>query len=140
MQIARKERKRALLAAIHESDTFQPLSHCKQDKKHAKVAAAEARAREIHVDLQNDERAPSPSPPSDHHAVSKTARETLGLLDWLDDHEDDPAVKVQSYFRLASEISDFLYLGFHATPFRAPCAPPPWSRGRVGGWVFRGTT
>ncbi|PIL35075.1 hypothetical protein GSI_02863 [Ganoderma sinense ZZ0214-1] len=93
MQIARKERKRSLLAAIREADPFQPLSQRKQERNVAKVAAAEVRSREPRAECQETSRAPSPSPPSDHHAISKFAHETVDLHTWLDDHEDDPAIK-----------------------------------------------
>ncbi|PIL33276.1 hypothetical protein GSI_04726 [Ganoderma sinense ZZ0214-1] len=93
MQIARKERKRSLLAAIREADPFQPLSQRKQERNIAKVAAAEVCSREPRAERQETPRAPSPSPPSDHHAISKFAHKTVDLHTWLDDHEDDPAIK-----------------------------------------------
>ncbi|PIL24586.1 hypothetical protein GSI_12470 [Ganoderma sinense ZZ0214-1] len=93
MQIARKECRRTLLSAIRESDSFQPLSQRKQDHKHAKIATAEACTRELPVEDRETSRVASPSPPSDHHAISKFVRETIDLYTWLDDHEDDPAIK-----------------------------------------------
>ncbi|KAI1798488.1 hypothetical protein LXA43DRAFT_1108138 [Ganoderma leucocontextum] len=92
MQIARKECKRALLAAIRETDPFQPLSQSKQDNQHTKVTAAEMHSHEVPMGGQSTG-APSPSPPSDHYAVSKSARETVNLATWLDDYKEDPAVK-----------------------------------------------
>ena len=58
------------------------------------------RSREVPISEQSA-RADSPSAPSDHYAASKAARQTINLATWLDDHGEDPAVKVRSCIDLA---------------------------------------
>ncbi|KAI1787852.1 hypothetical protein LXA43DRAFT_1097859 [Ganoderma leucocontextum] len=93
MQIARKERKRTLSAAIREKDAFQPLFALKLDRKRAKIASAEAQSRSAQAAHQKMTRAPSPCPPSDHYAVAKSQSKAIDVDSWLDEHEDDPAIK-----------------------------------------------
>ncbi|PIL35257.1 hypothetical protein GSI_01982 [Ganoderma sinense ZZ0214-1] len=95
LQIARKERKRSLLASIRQRDSFRPLSAQKQEKKRAKIALAEARGRSTqrpHPPAQIRSRALSPTPPHEHYAVSKSHRQTVDLYQWLGDNQGDPAV------------------------------------------------
>ncbi|EJF58029.1 hypothetical protein DICSQDRAFT_68030, partial [Dichomitus squalens LYAD-421 SS1] len=76
MQIARKERKRSLLASIRAKDSFQPLSALKQDNKRAKIATAEAHSR--------SKLSSSGTPLSVQH---------FHVWSWLEDHEADAATK-----------------------------------------------
>ena len=87
MQIARKQRKRALLRHIQETDPFVPLSETRRRKKDSKRARAEvrARARPDSVEL---------SAPLDRYTISKSQRSAIVIPQWLNAHSQDPAMKV----------------------------------------------
>ncbi|TBU29742.1 hypothetical protein BD311DRAFT_833804, partial [Dichomitus squalens] len=77
MQIARKERKRTLLASIRARDSFRPLSTLRQDRKRVAIASAEAQARSVHYDSGKSPQAP----------------DGFEIWAWLEDHEGDPTTK-----------------------------------------------
>ena len=87
MQIARKQRRRALLHAIRSRDTYVPLSEQRRLSRDAKRLYAEAHERRRDKSLERV----SPSEPYD---ISKTQRSPIYLPRWLKEHKDDPATKV----------------------------------------------
>ncbi|TBU26171.1 hypothetical protein BD311DRAFT_849925, partial [Dichomitus squalens] len=93
IQIARKERKRSLLASIRENDPFKPLSMLRHDRKSAKIASDEVHDRSVHTDACKAAQASDLSPPSEHHVVPKSQRDGFNIWDFLDDHEADPAIE-----------------------------------------------
>ena len=96
MQIARRQRKRALLEGIRRRyASFKPRWEGNLDRANAKREAAEEFDRCVHraVDRRQDDTIP-PTPPSAHYEVSKSQREPLRLYTWLANHRDDPATKV----------------------------------------------
>ena len=92
MQIACKQRKRALLRNIRETDTFVPLSEMRRRKKDTKRACAEARARARPDSLEL-------SAPLDRYSISKSQRAAIVLPRWLNEHSQDPATKVSPHHR-----------------------------------------
>ncbi|KAI0717667.1 hypothetical protein C8T65DRAFT_528502, partial [Cerioporus squamosus] len=85
IQIARKQRRRALLQVIRSRDTYVPLSEQRRLDKDAKTTRAEARERH---------RKPlEPISPSEPYDISKTQRSPIYLPKWLHEHKEDPATK-----------------------------------------------
>ncbi|TBU37000.1 hypothetical protein BD309DRAFT_984572, partial [Dichomitus squalens] len=93
MQIARKERKRLLLASIHAKDSFKPLSALKQDHKRTKIASAEAHTRSIYSNSRTPPHAPVASLPARHYDVEKSQRDGFVIWSFLNQHEADDATK-----------------------------------------------
>ncbi|TBU55610.1 hypothetical protein BD310DRAFT_825501, partial [Dichomitus squalens] len=93
LQIARKERKRSLLASIRARDSFRPLSARKQDRKRIKIATAEAHARSVHSGFTKPHHALVVSSPTEHHHIEKAQRDGFNLWFWLGKHEADAATK-----------------------------------------------
>ncbi|KAI1795334.1 hypothetical protein LXA43DRAFT_1090982 [Ganoderma leucocontextum] len=87
IQIARKQRKRALLRRIRETDTFIPLSEQKRRKKDATRAHAEARACTRPHAAEPLEL----SMPVDRYSISKSQCSAIILPRWLSEHRSDPA-------------------------------------------------
>ena len=90
MQIARKQRKHALLRHIRETDSFVPLSETRRWKKDAKRARAEACARTRPGSLEL-------SVPVDRYNISKSQHAANILPRWLNEHLQDPAIKVSTH-------------------------------------------
>ncbi|TBU42748.1 hypothetical protein BD309DRAFT_865692, partial [Dichomitus squalens] len=114
MQIARKERKRSLLASIREKDPFTPLSALKQQRKNAKIASAEVHTRSKKSDTQMPPRAPITSPPSQHYDVERGQRDGFDIWTFLDDHEADAATK--NFVMLLREHLVGRFIGSDAEP------------------------
>ena len=98
MQIARRQRKRALLEGIRRRDvSFTPRWEENLNRANAKREAAEAfdRCVQLAADRRQDDPLP-PTPPSAHYEVSKSQRSPLRLYTWLANHREDPATKVLS--------------------------------------------
>lgn len=93
MQIARKQRRRALLQVIRSRDTYIPLSEQRRRNKDSKTARAEAyERRRRKPSTQSFSAAVSPSEPYD---ISKTQRSPIYLPRWLEENKNDPATKVR---------------------------------------------
>ncbi len=104
MQIARKQRRRALLQAIRSKDSYVPLSEQRRLDKDAKTTRAEAQERR---------RQPlEPVSPSEPYDISKTQRSPIYLPKWLREHKDDPATKVSRAFNNIHSDADAIQQGF----------------------------
>ena len=98
MQIAQKQRRRALLQAIRSRDLYVPLSEQRRLVKNTLDTRAEARERKRGTQ--------DTVPPSESYDISKTQRSPVYLPRWLEDHKNDPATKV----RFSSMYSFLLWL------------------------------
>lgn len=93
IQIARKQRRRALLQAIRARDNFTPPSEERHIRKDVERAQAEARDR-TRKPLQS-------VPPSDSYHLSVSQRSPIYIPRWLAEHDDDPATVVSMHVHLA---------------------------------------
>ncbi|KAI9067850.1 hypothetical protein FKP32DRAFT_1562843, partial [Trametes sanguinea] len=107
LQIARHQRRAALLRALRELDDYIPRRErirqkragIKQPPRPAHNASAHTRAAGV-VDSEDDEQdsdaekgASTPTHPLERYAISQTRRMPLRLSKWLVDHRGDPATK-----------------------------------------------
>ncbi|KAI0365929.1 hypothetical protein BV20DRAFT_953360, partial [Pilatotrama ljubarskyi] len=95
IQIAKHQRRSALLRALREHDDYVPRRERLRLARRARSMASTSQPNEL-SGHESDRRADSPLPPThprDHHAISQTRRLSLRLRNWLAQHDSDPAVQ-----------------------------------------------
>lgn len=90
MQIAQKQRRRALLHALRTCDKdFIPLSESRRQKKDAKKATAEARQR-------YSDRSQQPEPSNARYEIAQSHALPEYMFSWLGEHQGDSALSVSN--------------------------------------------
>ena len=107
LQIARKQRRRALLQAIRARDEFTPPSEQRCLQKDTQRTEAEARER-VRTTLPA-------IPPSEAYRVSISQRAPIYLPRWLAEHRSDPATKVRFVSHYSATSTHIILRRYHRT-------------------------
>ncbi|KAI0349053.1 hypothetical protein OH77DRAFT_1525957 [Trametes cingulata] len=95
IQIAKHQRRAALLRALRQHDDYVPRRERLRMERAARLKESGSTSNEL-SSQDSDRRPDSPLPltnPHDHHAISQTRRLCLRLHNWLAEHDRDPAAK-----------------------------------------------
>jgi hypothetical protein len=75
----------------------QGLKNSLLNQNQQKPNAVQRVTSTLNIPLEEDE-VLGPTPPEDHHHISKDVRHKVDVLKWLADNRQDPALKVNHYF------------------------------------------
>lgn len=99
MQIAKHQRRAALLRALREDDDYTPRRQRLRLKQQARKRLPLGANPEEMGGHDDDTRTDEPLPPTDpleHYAMSTTRRLPVRLHNWLSHHNSDPAATVST--------------------------------------------